>query len=372
MYKNQQRADRYYHLNSELAQIDNAHLTTLLDSSKPLTAWGNNEAIEISGTKVFVKRIPITDVEQQNMFSTANLYDLPPYYNYGAGSVGSNVCRELVTHIKTTNWVLSGQADFFPLLYHYRILPFNGEHAEIKMADHDEYVTYWGSSDNIGRYMLDRANATAELLLFLEYIPKVLSAHLDEHPEELDERLIEVRSIVDFLQTKGMLHFDLHFWNVLTDGESLYLTDFGLLLDKNFPLQENELAFFQATTNYDYARMLADVVVNIFVQYQRSDDEIQQQLRSKLGVSEEDNRFDKMIVPLFENLDEIAANGPLDVPNTFLACIDRYRGIITMTIDFMSTIGGGPQKDIPFPNEEIGQLLRDTGFVSNGAKFNKM
>ena len=57
---------------------------------------------------MFVKRVPVTDLEYENMFSTRNLYDIPTYYNYGFGSAGFGVYRELVTHVKASNWVLAG------------------------------------------------------------------------------------------------------------------------------------------------------------------------------------------------------------------------------------------------------------------------
>jgi len=43
----------------------------------------------------------------------------------------------------------------------------------------------------------------------------------------------------------------------LTDGERTYLTDFGLVLDKSFTLTDDEMAFFQANTHYDYREVLS-------------------------------------------------------------------------------------------------------------------
>ena len=70
------------------------------------------------------------------MFSTKNLYDLPTYYQYGVGSAGFGVFRELVANIKTTNWVLQGAIANFPLLYHARIIPFSGERPDVDMERH--------------------------------------------------------------------------------------------------------------------------------------------------------------------------------------------------------------------------------------------
>jgi hypothetical protein len=48
-----------------------------------------------------------------------------------------------------------------------------------------------------------------------------------------------------------MLHFDLHFHNVLTDGEQLYVTDFGLALCSGFDLSAAERGFFERHQLYD-------------------------------------------------------------------------------------------------------------------------
>src|SRR5205085_11111251 len=116
--------------------------------------------------------------EVENLFSTRNLYDLPTFYNYGVGSAGFGVFRELLTHIKTTNWVRAGEIATFPLTYHYRIIPFSGPRAELDMERHQRYVAYWGESAGVGKYMLDRANANYELALFLEHIPHTLGPWL--------------------------------------------------------------------------------------------------------------------------------------------------------------------------------------------------
>lgn len=91
-------------------------------------------------SKVFVKRVPVTNIEFDNLFSTRNLYNLPTYCNYGFGSTGFGVFRELVTHIKTTNWVLSGAIATFPLMYHYRIIPFSGRRVDVDMERLKDYV----------------------------------------------------------------------------------------------------------------------------------------------------------------------------------------------------------------------------------------
>jgi hypothetical protein len=75
---------------------------------------GKSSLISIDDTSVFVKKVPLTDLEQlpQHFMSTANIFDLPLSYQYGVGSAGLGVWRELATHIMTTNWVITECANF--------------------------------------------------------------------------------------------------------------------------------------------------------------------------------------------------------------------------------------------------------------------
>jgi len=56
---------------------------------------GKSALISIDDTPVFVKKEPLTDLEQlpQHFMSTKNLFDLPPGYQYGVGSAGFGAWR---------------------------------------------------------------------------------------------------------------------------------------------------------------------------------------------------------------------------------------------------------------------------------------
>ncbi len=73
---------------------------------------GTSLQIEIDNTPVFVKKVPLTDLELQpeNYMSTANIFNLPMCYQYGIGSTGFGAWRELAAHVMITNWVITGQS----------------------------------------------------------------------------------------------------------------------------------------------------------------------------------------------------------------------------------------------------------------------
>ena len=105
-----QRIKQYSKVSTSLACLSNEKLKQILADSKPMHEGigGKSALISIDDTPGFVKKVPLTDLEQlpQHFMSTANLFNLPLGYQYGVGSAGFGAWRELATHIMTTNWVM--------------------------------------------------------------------------------------------------------------------------------------------------------------------------------------------------------------------------------------------------------------------------
>jgi hypothetical protein len=363
------RKKRYFKLSSQIALLDNAQLRSLFDNSESnesSTGWGRDHTIVLGESKVFVKRVPVTNIEFDNLFSTRNLYDLPTYCNYGFGSTGFGVFRELVTHIKTTNWVLSGAIATFPLMYHYRIVPFFGQRTDVDRSRLKDYVEYWGNSANAGNYMLDRAIANYELILFLEYIPDVLETWLQENPNKLQKSLDELRTTITFLRTKGIIHFDAHFRNILTDGKQIYLTDFGLVLDKSFTLTKDEESFFQQNTFYDYGEVLRNLGHLIRSPYNLCSENDKRRIIKKYSIKEGLKPYELRSI-LLDNIEQIHADGVMKLDEFYVASIVKYRSIIALMQDFFSDMWKNNNKDTKLRHTELRLLLKQTGFFA-GAK----
>ncbi|MCV3212585.1 hypothetical protein OGM63_03400 [Plectonema radiosum NIES-515] len=362
------RRKRYFKLSSQIAQLDNAQLRSLFDNSESnesSTGWGSSHTIDFGESKVFVKRIPVTNLEYDNLFSTRNLYKLPTYINYGIGpvaSTGFGVFRELVTHIKTTNWVLEEAIATFPLMYYYRIMPFSGQRADVDRSHLKAYIEYWGNSENAGNYVLDRAIANYELVLFLEYIPHVLETWLRENPNKLQNPLDDLRTTITFLRTKGIIHFDAHFRNVLTDGEQIYLTDFGLVLDKSFALTSDEESFFEQNTFYDYGEVLRNFGHLIRPSYYSCSENDKRRIMEKYGIKEGLQPYEVGSI-LLDNIEQIHASGVMKLDEFYVASIVKYRSIITLMQDFFSDMWGNNKKDTKLPHAKLQLLLKETGFL---------
>ena len=250
------RIDTYWKLNTHFAYIDDSQLISTLANEGETLGWGKNQVLKIGGSKVFVKRVPITDLEYKHMYSTKNLYGLPTYYNYGIRSAGFGVFREILMHIQTTNWVLQGSIDNFPLMYHYRILPRQSEKVRIDLQQHKQYVEYWNSNDNIERYIVDRVNANYEVALLLEHFTNGYS-WFKNNIGQLNHTIRDMLKTITFLRKNGVIHFDIHFYNILTDRRKPYLIDFGLVLDRRFDLSDAEREFYNKHSYYDYGALLS-------------------------------------------------------------------------------------------------------------------
>jgi hypothetical protein len=354
------RRKAYFRINSEIAAMSDAGVRALLDAADSTPGWGKHQTLEIAGAKVFVKSVPVTRLEHANAFSTQNLYDLPLHYNYGVGSAGFGAFRELLTHVKTTNCVLDGAAPAFPMLYGFRLLPFSGERTVIEDSRRNGYVTYWGGSEAVGRYFDERLIATHELVLLLEYFPHALHPWLVEHPEGCGRALEDLRDAVSFLRGQGIVHFDAHFFNVVTDGERAYLTDFGLALDRGFELADEEQQFLADHEYYDYGEVLwslGQVLVNM---YHALPPERRGAAMEACGLAGDTPPLEVMGA-LVGNIEPLAEVTSLE--RSFAAAVLRYRDVILLMQEFYASMHTNNRKDTPLDTAKLRRLLEECGFV---------
>ncbi|WP_405777268.1 protein kinase family protein [Streptomyces sp. NBC_00859] len=225
---------------------------------------GRSAEIQVEGRRVFVKRVPLTDFEllPEHVRSTANLFDLPLFYQYGVGSAGFGAWRELAAHIMTTGWVLKGEYAGFPLLYHWRVLP---DSAPVSFADEfggvEGAVAHWDGSPAVRRRLEAIGRSSFSLVLFLEHVPQTLGAWLGGTRDVARQEWggpspylwVEdaLRRGTEFMSARGLVHFDAHFSNLLTDGRQVYFADFGLALSRNFELSAKEGTFLADHLVYD-------------------------------------------------------------------------------------------------------------------------
>jgi serine/threonine protein kinase len=357
------RVQEYSNINTSLSILSDNEIYKLMKGNQIGDGWGKNHIIKVDGKKLFVKSIPVTELELKNSFSTKNVFGIPTFYNYGVGSAGLGVFRELNLHVKTTNWVLNREIDGFPLMYHYRIVKKNSRAKKLSkkaLEAHESYISNWNDSKRISNYILQRKNSEYELLVFLEYIPHVFMKWLKPNIGKFNQVSKKVFRIFDFLKSKGVIHFDAHFGNILTDGKEVYLTDFGLCLDKSFELSDKEKVFYKRHINYDYMEYIGCCSVVLESSLHDLTKANKTLLEDKIGLKEKMPYYEKVDLML-NNLDEV--NKVMKLNLTYVQFLKKNLVLIKLSNNFFYELHKDKKKKLEFPSLQVNKELKKLKLV---------
>ncbi len=175
------RLSNYNRAVQHLSRLTDGEMMQLLSSAKHLGAKTGREiySVAVDGVPVFIKKIRLTAIEQQHPQSTANLFHLPTHYQYGVGSMGFGAWRELAALEMTTKWVLNGECQNFPLMYHARVLQRSVTAlTEKEVQDREDDIADWEGSSAIGSRHAAADTAEAEVVVFMENLPQILDRWL--------------------------------------------------------------------------------------------------------------------------------------------------------------------------------------------------
>jgi hypothetical protein len=340
-------------VSTALSLYSDRRLHELVDAATPIGSGigGKTVLLDVEGTSVFVKQVRLTDLElrPENVRSTANLFGLPAFCHYGVGTIGGpgfGAWRELAVQIMTTNWVIAGDHEGFPLMYHWRVLPDSGQPLPEELADVQRAVAYWGGGSGVRRRIEALQQSSASLMLFLEYIPQNLHDWLDVQiaaGDEVAERACamvdsELEAGISFMNARGLLHFDAHFENILTDGRRLFFADYGLAISSRFELTPGEVDFFDEHRGYDRYYAVTHLVNWLVVAlYGYGPEERKEFVRScAQGVS------------------------PGGVPAAVAALLVRYAPVAAVVGDFYRQFQRG-SRAAPYPLEAIRRIGQQDG-----------
>jgi hypothetical protein len=335
------RRARHDRIAAVLAPLGDRGLGDLLDSAAPLGSGigGTTWLLTAGGERVFVKRVALTDVERANHRSTADLHGLPAWSHYGVGSAGGSAWRELDMHLAASDWVHTGQCENFLLLHHWRVLPAPPR-APLPPAELARDVAFWHGDPGVRRRLGALAEARSDLVLFLEHVPRTLAEHPATRDGFVEEQLLR---ITGFLAEQDVQHFDAHFRNIVTDGDRLHLTDFGLALSSRFELADAEAEFLAGHATHDRSYVLTHLVNRIVA------------------------RLRVWPHPRVRNdfVRECAAGRAVpELPPHAAALLHRYAPLATVVNDFYFALHG-ESRQTPYPAGEIAEQLFRAGLPAN-------
>lgn len=270
---NESRRAAWSSVKQRLASLDDVKLMGVLAAAAKHGAGigGVTSVVDVDGVSVFTKVVPLTGREREpgNVRSTQNLFNLPPFCQYGLlGSPGFTAWRELEAHQRATQWVLDEETGDFPLLYHWRVLPVEIPDPIDEHGDRDTAVAYWHGAPGVADRLAALDTCNAGLVLFMERVPHQLDDWLgwqlavggDHAAAAIEQVAATLLEPVIEMNRHGLFHFDSHLRNLLTDGTRVLVADFGLATAFDFDLDEQERGFLERHHLHDPAYTITKFV----------------------------------------------------------------------------------------------------------------
>lgn len=371
MNKLSERRDKHIKVSNTLCCLSNNQIKNMLLNSKSIHRGigGKSSCIAVNSIPVFVKQIPISDLElkDENYMSTANVFNLPMCYQYGIGSTGFGVWRELAAHIMTTNWVISGVSYNFPIMYHWRILdsPNNKVISDEEQMTLEKDKLYWENNESIFNKIKLGILASHHIYLFMEFIPYNLSDWLKNRLASRDseswDSVIRIEKqmkfVNEFMGSQKFLHMDAHFENILTDGDNLYYSDFGLAISDQFDLSKEEKKFSHENIYYDKASGVVNLLHCILTVL--SENELLQKSKLVQGIRGDQLDFENDIKS-FELIIQGYVEGKITSKIKIIDnLIKKYAKIALAMNGFYQSIQ--KNKSTIFPSDEVKQYFTEIG-----------
>ena len=142
-----------------------------------------------------------------------------------------------------------------------------------------------------------------------------------------------------------------------TDGRRPYLTDWGLVLDADFELTEQERAFYDAHRLYDYAELIACLDGVLYRRYNALTDAGKQRVQQRLGLPA-DTKDDAIVAAIGANIEQIAAEYVLPLDPRYVGCVVKYQSVMAVMSGFLFGLQRNSRKDTPYPAAECSGCWR--------------
>jgi hypothetical protein len=354
------RIENFHDLSAAFAAMSDADLLRDIGNVGSEQGWGTNHIIDVSGKRVFVKKIPLTAREHENPRSLDNLFDLPSFYNYALMSAGLGAYRELHAHLTTTKAVLAGEMKNVPLLFHYRIVDRPRPAASIDETEHADVVRNWANSAQIGSYLRARHEAPFEIVLCLEHFPSCLgfAGWFATNTHRIWDIADTIFKAITDMRRCGLLHFDCQFNNIVTNGTEFFLTDFGLTMPERACHTRADRNFYDQHRFHPEAVFLASCSWHLVFQYLKLPKDSQDEVVETAEITDRNDEF-LVGIELLDALERLEETD-LQLSGAYRSFLFRYREPIQIAKRFTHAMIHNDAKNTPSVQAEFERALRRT------------
>jgi hypothetical protein len=173
----------------------------------------------------------------------------------------------------------------------------------------------------------------------------------------------DVRRVIAFLRSHDVVHFDSDLFNVRTDGQRAYLTDFGLVLDRQFDLGDDEHRFLDHHRHFDDGNLLLSVAHQLYWIYRAQPEDRLRAIAAELGLDETAD-FDDAVTSLLDASDRLEARGLLPIGPELRTLLSSHSDAIRYMHSFCAAARLNWSADVTFDDQRVERLLRGSGYLT--------
>lgn len=212
----------------------------------------------------------------------------------------------------------------------------------------------------VGDLIQQRRAADHELWLFLEHFPSTVSDWLllPANQPSVDLVIDQLSGTAADLRRRGLVHFDAHLANVVTDGSRIALADFGIACSPDFELSEDERHFLFRHPHYDLGIAISYLGLMLALYVQGQPPEVKAEVDRACGIAEGQGRLE-VIMGLVEACQRVA--DIVSLAPEYVDALQRYRDVNSYVHGFITQLQNRPQKDAAYDDGELLARLRAAG-----------
>jgi hypothetical protein len=187
-----------------------------------------------------------------------------------------------------------------------------------------------------------------------------MSEWLASNQNDTERVLGDLCDTISFLRSRGIVHFDAHFGNVVTDGARAYLSDFGLWLDPENELGQAERRFLRSHSTYDYGEAISGIADVLTHKLFGLDEADRKDILGMCGVVDGTD-YRRLVVGAVGHVEELQDDGRLGLTQHYVTSVQRYRDVILYMRDLFGRLWADSRKRARFNDAALRRRLEAAG-----------
>jgi hypothetical protein len=225
------------------------------------------------------------------------------------------------------------------------------------------FTKYRWDEPSMNAYLADRAAARHELVMVFEHLPHAAVDWIAGRPDDVGWIVDDIRRVIAFLRAHEVVHFDSDLCNVRTDGQQAYLTDFGLVLDRQFELSDDEHRFLDRHRHFDDGNLLLSAAHQLYWTYRAEPPDRRAALAAAVRIDEA-TAFDDAVTSLLAAFDRLDERGLFPIGRELHTLLSSHSDAVRYMHSFVAAARRNWTARVTFDDARLERLLRGSGYLA--------